>query len=136
MAAQAACTISSGEPVHGSVLVIGQQDLAGSGQAQARRDDIDGRGDVGREDQLPDLAAEERGQAFAGLPEQRRSLAQEEVHGFLGQAAPQGGDVLEDHARQGTKRAGVEIGHGGIEQDLGSGLRPEWVRHGRIVFFR
>src|SRR4051812_38180102 len=51
-------------PVHGAVLVVRQEDLAGGGQAQRGGDGVDRGGDVGGEDQAARVGAEERGQAL------------------------------------------------------------------------
>ena len=124
MAAAAAATISAGSeaivgrgkradrqplalggplpaPVHGPVLVIGQQHLAGRVQRQRRRHDVHGRAHVGGEHEAARIAAQERGQALPRRPQERRAAAQEEIHRLLGETAAQLRDALEHRARQG-----------------------------------
>ena len=65
------------------------------------------------------------GGALAGLPEKRRSLAEEEVGRARGEAEAEFGGTVEYRSRKGTERAGIEHRHGRIEDHPGPGGGPE-----------
>src|SRR5260370_20960031 len=74
--------------------------------------------------------------ALARLQEQRRRLADQEIHRLAGEPVTQPRNLIEHHARQRAKRPGIEIDDVGIEQHLGAGVCPETTWHGLLALSR
>ena len=111
-------------PLHRPVFMVGEQDFPGRRQLQCRRRHIDRSGDVRGKDEAARIATEKMGESFAGFPQQRRHLADEEIHRLFGQPAAQFGGPVKDCARQWTERTCVEIGNGRVEQHLRPSASP------------